>query len=108
MSTESIQNLQGAAAWALADLMQHDGLPALSWFVPGKDGPAAALVGVRDDGDPAGRVDAVDEWARLLQVVPAWSRFNESGGEYVATGVHLGALVSVRAWLSAEPAEALA
>ncbi|WP_433379172.1 hypothetical protein [Streptosporangium sp. CA-115845] len=95
---------QGRAALALADLLAEE-LPALLWHVQAAEHAAGSLLGVRDDGDPASRVDAVDEWARRLGVTPSWERLPGHGGEYRATGWHLGARVTVRAWLEESPLE---
>ncbi|MEU4406274.1 hypothetical protein AB0F88_17265 [Streptosporangium sp. NPDC023963] len=95
---------QGRAALALADLLTEE-LPALLWHVQAAEHTAGSLLGIRDDGDPAGRVDAVDEWARRLGVTPSWEKLAGRGGEYRATGWHLGARVVVRAWLEESPLE---
>ncbi|MEV0755257.1 hypothetical protein [Streptosporangium sp. NPDC050280] len=95
---------QGRAALALADLLTEE-LPVLLWQVQAAEHAAGFLLGVRDDGDPASRVDAVDEWARRLGVTPSWEKLAGHGGEYRAAGWHLGARVTVRAWLEESPLE---
>jgi hypothetical protein len=61
--------------------------------------------GRRDEGDPASRVDLVDEWARFLSVTPTWEELPGGAGEYSATGWHMGVRVTVRAWLPSPPLE---
>ncbi|MDX3100500.1 hypothetical protein [Nonomuraea angiospora] len=95
-------DLQARAAWALADLVSR-GPHSLSWSVP-QERPGT-LTGVRDTGEIAERVDVVDAWADLLGVTAEWRTLPDRGGEYVAEVEHLGARVSVRAWLPDSPGE---
>ncbi|MFC4060186.1 hypothetical protein ACFOWE_17920 [Planomonospora corallina] len=104
---------QSRAVLALADLLGED-LPELDWYAP-VDGAAISLLrGVpasrRDPARPAApvpvvtadRVRRVDTWAAFLRVDPVWEPMRH-GGEYCATGWHLGVKVTVRAWLLSDP-----
>lgn len=99
LGTITVQ-LQQTAAFALADLLQRTDLPDLDWCVPRRG--AGVLVGVHDHGELPARITAVDAWAVFLGASTAWKPFGD-GGEYVAEAVHLGARVTVRAWLPEAP-----
>ncbi|GAA2657541.1 hypothetical protein [Nonomuraea recticatena] len=97
--------LQEAAGRALADLAGR-GLPVCRWEISDKGKHAGTLLGCyeRLSATPEQRVNAIREWATLLQAEPRWElSLDAPGGWYQVRRRHLGARVVVRAWLQHEP-----